>query len=156
MKQGTISILIGVHSPIHSILVLIAWIKLYKKFPRFWELCCIFLHDIGHVGKDYLTSIEEKRSHPILGARIAKVIFGQKGYDLIIDHDTNKENRLYKPDKCSWYIAPTMLLYWSTIVEPKLKKGETLRESVKNFRNQVKQSIETGQWTGNHQFYLRR
>jgi len=156
MKEGTVSVLIGVHSPLHAILVLIAWIKLYKKFPKFWELCCIFLHDIGHVGKDYLTSIEEKNLHPVLGAKIAKVLFGQKGYDLIIDHDRNKKNRLYRPDKYSWYIAPTMLLYWDTIVEPKLKKGETLRNSVKSFRSQVEQSIETGQWTSSHQFYLRR
>ena len=86
MKQGTVSVLVGCHSPIHPLIVLVTWIKLYKTFPSWWQIVCIFLHDIGHWGKNYLDNYEEKKQHSLLGARTAKLLFGQKGYDLIVGH----------------------------------------------------------------------
>ena len=154
MKEGTVSILIGVHSPIHSILVTISWIKLYKEFPKFWELCCIFLHDIGHFGKDYLSDKKQKNQHPILGAKIAKFFFGKKGYDLIIDHDYNKNNKLYKPDKYSWYITPKLILYSNAFIEPKIKGALSVKDSVNNWINVVKKSIESGEFLNSHELFL--
>ena len=96
MTEGTKSYLFGCHQFfIHPLIVVIAWIKLYKKFPKFWELVCIFLHDIGHIGKNYLTNYEEKRQHWILGARIAKRLFGWKGYHLICGHTTQSYYNIF-------------------------------------------------------------
>src|SRR3990167_6280834 len=109
IKQGTASWFFGCHSLIHSILVLISWIKLYGKFPEFWEICCIFFHDIGHINLDYLDNFEEKKVHWKLGADIAMALFGWKGYDLVAGHchySGAEESKLYKPDKYSWHIAP--------------------------------------------------
>ncbi len=78
MKQGTVSVLIGCHSVIHSLIVLVAWVRLYGKFPVWWQIVCILLHDVGHWGKNYLDNYEEKKQHSILGAKIAGKLFGQK------------------------------------------------------------------------------
>ena len=155
-KEGTISVIIGVHSPIHSIMVTIAWVKLYKKLPKFWELCCIFLHDIGHIGLDYLTYKDQKDLHTLLGAKIAGKLFGRKGYELLIDHDKNKNNYLYKPDKYSWYISPKWVSYVNAIVEPKIKAGMGIRESISKWRSQVAKSIENGEYKNSHDMFLER
>ena len=109
IKQGTWSVLLGCYSPIHSLLVFIAWIKLYHSLPSWWQVICILIHDIGHWGKDYLDDYEEKKKHGELGAKIAKWLFGQKGYDLVIGHNLYTEvskSALHDPDKYSWTLAP--------------------------------------------------
>ena len=156
LSEGTISVLFGIHAPVHSILVLISWIKLYQKFPKLWEVCCIFLHDIGHIGLNYLSDKKQKDKHTVLGAKIARTLFGQKRYDLVIDHDYNRNNRLYKPDKYSWYIAPRWWLYSNTIIEPKVKVGLSINESVRKWREVVKRSIESGEFKNSHDMFLDR
>ncbi len=114
MKQGTASVLFGCHSFIHSIVVYVAWCKLYHSLPNFWETGCIILHDIGHWGKNYLDDYELKKRHGELGARVAGKLFGQKGYDLIVGHNPyngSSRSKLYNPDKYSWVIAP---IWWMT------------------------------------------
>jgi len=159
-KQGTISWFIGCHSPIHSILVVISWRKLYGSWPKFWQLVCIFLHDIGHIGLDYLDNYEEKKVHFLLGALIAKHLYGEKGYDLLSGHCSHSGyplSQLYKADKYSWYIAPTWFLYWNNIVEPKLAVNcDSNMDAIRKFRSVVKSSIESGSYTSTHKFYLDR
>lgn len=167
MKQGTVSVICGVHSPIHAFLVLTSWRILYGKWPKFWQMVCIFLHDVGHLGLDYLDNYREKQSHWILGASLAYKLFGQKGYDLVAFHTDDgsrhlsfcplpRRGLLYKPDKYSWYIAPRWWLYWNTLVESKLRMGYTRREAVRRFREQVRKSIESGEFRSTHQMYLQR
>ena len=79
MKQGTISVLIGCHSIIHSILVVKAWKILYGSYPCWWEFVCILLHDIGHWGKDYLSDYEAKKRHWVLGAKVSRRLVGYRG-----------------------------------------------------------------------------
>ncbi len=62
MKQGTVSVLFGCHSIIHSMIVIVAWVKWYGHWPEFWQIICILLHDIGHWGKQYLDNYEEKKN----------------------------------------------------------------------------------------------
>lgn len=147
-KQGTISILLGCHSPIHSILVIRAWKELYGHWPKFWEFVCIFLHDIGHIGLNYLDDYDQKKVHWKLGARISKKLFGQKGFDLVAGHDKNSgypESRLRKPDKYSWCIAPYWFLYFNYLIEPKLiRTGKTKHQSIIAFRKVVKANFENG------------
>ena len=132
MKQGTISVLTGCHSPIHSLVVLIAWVKWYHALPSWWQVICIFLHDIGHWGKDYLDDYELKKQHGELGAKVSRFLFGQKGYDLVAGHNPyngTAKSALHDPDKYSWVIAPVWWMITNTWFEPKLqRKGSTRRE----------------------------
>lgn len=160
ISQGTISILFGCHSIVHSILVLISWIKLYKKFPKFWQLICIFLHDIGHTRLNYLDDYEQKKKHWILGSNIAMKLFGKKGYDFVAGHDTHsnvKRSLLYKPDKYSWYIAPKWWLYLTVIFEPKLLGNkDRIIDAVNDFKKRVVINIETNTYQSTHEIYIER
>lgn len=102
MKLGTKSILFGVHQIlIHSIVVWLAWIKLYG-LPSFKELICIIIHDWGYYGKDNIDGPEGKR-HPELGAKIAGKLFGKEYYDLCLYHSrfyANRDN--VNPSKLCW------------------------------------------------------
>lgn len=160
MRQGTVSVFFGVHSPIHSTLVLFAWVRLYHNLPLPWQLICIYLHDIGHIGKNYLDNPEEKAEHWELGAEIAGKLFGQKGFDFCAGHCHNSgipASQLLKPDKYSWYIAPRLWLLSNVLVEPKVGKGSrNAWESVLNFKQSVKINIESGEYGSTHALYLKR
>jgi hypothetical protein len=159
MKQGTISILVGCHSPVHTLYVLKAWIGLYHKMPCFWELVCILLHDIGHYNTNYLDNLDEKKNHWRLGAEIGKKLFGMKAFEFMAGHceySGYSQSKLYKPDKIS-QIHP---FWWSFIYqtfEPNLTKGfKTKRESWQAWQKQVKTSISSGEFRGSHEMYLER
>lgn len=158
LSQGTISVLLGCHSQMHSLLVLIAWIKLYHSFPSWWQVICILIHDIGHWGKDYLDDYEQKKRHGELGAKIARWLFGQKGYDLVIGHNPYEgvtKSALHDPDKYSWIIAPIWWLLSNQIFEPKLiRKGSSRRESAKIWKDAIRKNMETGFRKPGHEIYL--
>lgn len=159
MKQGTISWLIGCHSIIHSFYVLKAWIKLYGEFPKFWELVCILLHDIGHWGKDYLDDFELKKQHWILGAIICRKLFGDKGFNMCAGHCEYSglpQSKLYKADKLAWYKSSRLWSYWYQTFEPKISMGYTKKEAYERFMKQVNKSIETGEYKSTHKLYLER
>ena len=160
MKQGTISVLLGCHSPIHSVIVFVAWCKLYHRPPNFWQTVCILLHDIGHWGKDYLDNYEQKKRHAELGARVARFLFGQKGYDLVIGHNSYSgapNSSLHGPDKYSWVIAPTWWLISNTLFEPKLqRKGSTRLESAVMFKRAMIENMNTGFKEHGHEIYLKQ
>jgi len=93
-------------------MVIISWKKIYGTLPSWWELVCILIHDIGHLGKDYLDNYEEKKKHAELGSSVAGKLFGMKGYDLVFGHNAyngQDKSNLYYPDKYSWTIAP---IWW--------------------------------------------
>jgi len=160
VKQGTISVLFGCHSPVHSVIVIVAWRKLYGKLPNYWETSCILLHDIGHWGTNYLDNIEEKKQHGVLGSRVAGKLFGQKGYDLCAGHNPYigiPRSKLYEPDKYSWCIAPLSWIWLTTFFEPKLIwKGCTRWQSAVNFRQSMRKNQETGFKELAHDIYLKR
>lgn len=158
MRQGTVSILFGCHSILHSIFVLLAWRKLYNRWPEPWQVICIFLHDIGHWGTNYLDNLDEKKSHWRLGARISLNLFGLKGWKLVAGHciySGEPKSELYKPDKYAFLIAPKWWLYTNLIFEPKIKRvGISRWKHLKMFQEEVKKSIETGIFKSNHDIYL--
>lgn len=158
MKQGTISVLLGCHSPGHSACVAIAWRRLYGKWPAPWQWACIFVHDLGHWGKDYLDDYAAKKSHWQLGARIAGKLFGLKGYELVAGHcgyNGGPRSLLYEPDKYSWLIAPYWLLWLNTIFEPKLQRpGHTRRQSVRDFVAAMRINWKNGLVKQGHDIYL--
>lgn len=118
MKEGTKSILFGSHSVIHSILVIIAWKKIYRTIPSFKEIVCIFLHDIGYFGTNHLSN-KTNLGHAELGAKVAHWLFDKKGTkyrDLILGHSLTackkyniEPSLLERPDEYSFIIAP---MWW--------------------------------------------
>jgi hypothetical protein len=160
MTQGTISWVFGCHSIGHTILVIRAWKKLYQNYPSFKECICIFLHDIGHIGKQYLDDDEQKKQHWQLGASLAEKLFGNWAWWFVAGHDKNsdvQQSKLYKADKYSWYIAPVWWLYWNNVVEPKLKINcKSNMDAIRKFKAAVKQSIESGEYYSTHNLYLDR
>lgn len=159
MKQGTVSIICGCHSPFHSFQVIRAWRQLYGVWPKPWEIICICLHDIGHIGLQYLDDFEQKKNHWKLGAEIAKRLFGYDGFALCAGHCSHSgfpKSRLYKADKYSWHIAPRWWLWLNTFAEPKLRMGYSRWGAVNAFKSQVANSIENGHFKSTHSFYLDR
>lgn len=136
LSQGTKSWLFGCHSIIHSYYVIKAWKHLYKKYPAWWQLICILLHDIGYCGKEYLTE-KSNEGHADLGARIAYSLFGKKGWALVIGHSRSSAakfhmplSELEAPDDYSWILASVWWLKTNTWVEPGLQ-GVEWQEIVK-------------------------
>ena len=160
MKQGTISVLFGCHSLMHSLIVLIAWHKLYGRWPKWWQVVCILLHDIGHWGKDYLDNYEEKKRHGDLGAKIAGCLFGQKGYDLVAGHNPyngQPRSKLHDPDKYSWVIAPLWWMMSNAVFESKLqRKGCTKRESAIMFKEAMRENWKNGFQELGHEIYMKQ
>lgn len=160
MKQGTISVLFGCHSVVHSFYVTIAWIKMYKRPPNLMELVSIFVHDIGHIGKQYLDNVEEKNEHWRLGANISGALFGASGYKMVAGHCPDEsgieESKLCKPDKYAHHLAPRIWFYINTFIEPKLRIRMGRWESVDYFKTRVKESIESGEYRSSHEIYLER
>lgn len=158
MKQGTWSILFGCHSQVHSLMVYIAWVRLYHRLPNPAETICIILHDIGHFRKNYLDNYEEKTHHAELGAKIAGWILGKKGYDLVINHcsyNGNERSKLYTPDKYSWIIAPVWWMISNTFFEPKLiRKGSTRRESAVMFKKAMRENKKMNWAKQGHDIYI--
>jgi hypothetical protein len=117
MNLGHKTILFGVHQfIIHPVLVLLAWIRLYKSFPCFKELFCIVIHDWGYWGKPSLKDADGDK-HPELGAKIAERLFGEYWRDFILGHSSFyvkrnglKESKLMAPDKY-WHCMIPLWFY---------------------------------------------
>jgi hypothetical protein len=158
VKQGTVSVLFGCHSPVHSLVVLVAWKRLYGRWPKWWEIGCIFIHDIGHWGKDYLDNYEEKKRHAELGAKVAYRLFGQKGWQFVTGHNPyagQRKSALFVPDKFSWVIAPLWWMVSNTWFEPKLiRPGNTRRESARMFKEAMTENGKNGWAKQGHDIYL--
>lgn len=123
MTEGTKSVLFGAHSVMHSILVTIAWRQTYGVWPTLKELVCIFVHDIGYIGKNYLTD-KSNEGHAELGAKIVGWLFGDDYRDLVLGHSSSAQrkyglppSKLEAPDDYSWVIAPLIWLRWNGWVE---------------------------------------
>ena len=153
MKEGTKSYLFGCHQFImHPLLIVLAWKVLYNQMPTLKQIVCIFLHDIGHLGKNYLTHLSEKEKHWILGAKIAKFFFGEYGFWLVYSHHARVEggkSKLFYADKYSWLIAPRWWLRLNDKVEG-FDKYRPLDEWLKR----VKENFENGCPKGTHDIYL--
>jgi len=133
MKEGTKTVLFGAHSIFHSIFVIQAWKLIYGTYPKFWQFVCIFLHDIGYFGTNFLTE-QTNEGHAELGARIASRLFGKKGFDLIAGHSRSTATKfkiplseLEAPDDYSWIIAPKWFLKFNRKIDGYQMDGETWR-----------------------------
>lgn len=157
MKQGTISVLFGIHSMVHSYYVWRSWRKLYHEYPKPWETVCILLHDVGHIGRNYLDDITEKNKHWRLGAEIADCLFGKKGYCMIAGHDASSnfpKSKLYYADKYSLYLTPIWILCYNYLLEPTARCGMGIYKQAKWLHEAARHNVNSGEYKPNHDFYL--
>lgn len=153
ISQGTVSVLVGCHSPVHAIFVIKAWKEVHGRWPKPWEIGCILLHDIGHIGLNYIDNQEEKDKHWFLGAKIAHKLFGDKGYYLVAGHTSASsagKSDLYLPDKHSWAMAPRWWIIWQSIVEPELRGGKGIFEHADAFMEWAQKNVNSDEVRDTH------
>jgi len=155
MKEGTRSLLFGYHNPvIHGLAVLIAWRREYHSWPKWWELICILLHDIGIWGRDYLSDDEAKKGHEMAGARLALAITrNERAYVLCYTHVTSniRKGRLWLPDKKSWLMLPNWVWWICWWVERGRKMG---LQTPPVWKRIVEDNLAKKEYRGSHQLYI--
>lgn len=160
MRQGTVSVLVGCHSIVHSLLVIRGWKLVYGRYPEFWQIVCILVHDIGHWGLDYIDDPSKKNEHWRLGAQVAGWLYGSLGIALTAGHCSKSgfpmsEMRL--PDKYSWVIAPNIWLWLNCVFEPKLQRpGMSKWNSGVHWKRTMTVFIKEGQYKtqSSHDLYI--
>lgn len=155
MTEGTKSLLFGCHQFLmHPLCVLWAWHKLYGRWPKLGQIICIFLHDVGHLGKNYLTDPELKKIHWRMGAEIARKLLGEDAYWFTRWHskssngDTWQPTELFWADKYSRLVAPLWFRQVSCLVE-----GFT-RSQQRQWLDKMRENWDNGCPKGSHQLYL--
>lgn len=116
MRVGTRSILYGAHAFwLHPFFVAAGWWKLYgiPLDPRLW--CAFFLHDAGYFRKPNMDGVEGE-THPELGARIMRLMFGDAWGDFCLLHSRYYAKKLNRPysklcaaDKLATAMTPAWL-----------------------------------------------
>lgn len=119
MRVGTKSLLFGVHQfLIHPVCVIRAWIALYRQWPSWKEIICIFVHDWGYLGKWTMDGADGER-HPELGARIVRHLFGREYFYLCLLHSRHYARaRHQQPSRLCWadklsiaFLSPWLYLW---------------------------------------------
>jgi hypothetical protein len=124
---GTKSLLFGVHAFWwHPIPVWIAWRKLYKEWPDWRTVVCIWIHDLGYWGAETMDGADGV-NHPEFGAELAHFLFGEDYYKLVLYHsrtiaqvEHELPSLLCWPDKYALQFDPL----WFVTLRGKLS-GET-------------------------------
>lgn len=152
MTEGTRSLLIGCHQFImHPIQVIRGWKWWFGYWPKPWQVICIFLHDVGLFGRQYLSDHEAKNGHWKFGAKIAKRLFGPKGYLFCAGHTPESghtKSDLWYADKASWLVAPMWWL-WLNYRNEKFTVSHPHLWQIIIARNILEQNHFSG-----HQLYL--
>lgn len=155
MTEGTKSLLFGCHQfLLHPLYIILAWHKLYKGWPRPWQLVCIFLHDVGHLGKDYLSDFEQKKNHWQLGAKIAFVLFGEEAYWFVRWHSKSSNGSTWRPNKLFWTDKYSRLItpWWLCRLCCKVE-GFT-EDQHRRWLERMRENWDNGCPKGSHQLYL--
>jgi hypothetical protein len=170
MKEGTRSVLFGCHNPLfHGLCVLAAWRITYKSWPKWWQIICIFVHDVGVWGRQYLSDDTAKKGHWELGARWSMLIVHRlstmrrkhylmhRAWQLCAGHAPNESgyvrSELWLPDKKSWLIAPMVWLWWNYYVEWHGKGIGVTRPP--EWRKMVAENLRVKNPIGNHELYIK-
>lgn len=95
MRTAQRSYLIGMHNPlVHSIAVLMAWIKIYRQLPILKEGLCIVFHNIGYLSQTSIDGMDNH--HPEFGARMCGLM-GRDFFNLCIAHSRDYAMRFNLP-----------------------------------------------------------
>lgn len=160
MTEGTKSYLIGCHQFLfHPLWMLMAWRLEYKSWPKWWEVICILLHDVGICGRQYLSDDKAKIGHWQKGAKIANRMLavrfnlGGAPWCMIAGHCPKEsdypESKLSRADKRSWLVAPMWWLWWNYWVE-----GFEVTPPPK-WRKMVAENLKREKPMGGHELYLK-
>jgi len=172
MTEGTRSYLIGCHQfLLHPLWVLLAWRFEYKSWPKWWELICIFLHDIGICGRQYLSDDKAKKGHWMLGAWWTYLIVWKLSRNPYLGHSAAwtcaghcpeessilphlpvQESKLSIADKRSWLVAPVYWMWWNYFVDLRRKNTEITPPKWKKL---VAKNLKRERPLGSHELYLR-
>ena len=171
MTEGTKSYLIGCHQFFfHPLWVLLAWRLEYKSWPKWWEIICIFLHDIGVCGRQYLSDDKAKKGHWLKGAILSwrilarldrlqkrEDVLSAKAYRTCAGHCPEEskhfgESKLSRADKRSWLVAPIWWLWCNYWVE---QFGKRTGVKPLKWKRIVAENLKSKNTTGNHELYLR-
>ncbi len=180
MTEGTKSYIIGCHQfLLHPIWCLLAWRLEYKEFPKWWELICILLHDIGICGRQYLSDDAAKKGHWERGTRLAgrvvsmmkkepiywignegedpwKVPLWKRAIEMCSGHCPEEsrypESKLSRADKRSRLVAPMWWTWWEYWVE---FSGVRKPGHVRQWRRAVAENLKRERPLGNHELYMR-
>jgi len=176
MKEGTKSYLIGCHQfLLHPLFVLMAWRLEYKRWPKWWELICIFVHDVGIWGRQYLSDDQAKVGHWQRGAFLAgsivyRITRGRlyprtrrwyllpiRAFDLCAGHSPTESgypiSMLFRADKRSWLVAPRWLLWWNYWVEWAGRGIGVTRPPL--WRELIAENLKKERPLGGHELYIR-
>ncbi len=167
MKEGTKSYLIGCHQFfLHPLWVLLAWRLEYKSWPKWWEIICIFLHDIGVCGRQYLSDDDAKIGHWRKGAVLSQNIIFKikdwdnerfKAYGMCAGHCPKEsgfsESKLSRADKRSWLVAP-MWWKWCNYWIEWSGKGIGVTPP-REWTELVRENLKRTKPLGNHELYMR-
>ncbi len=160
MTQGTKSFLFGCHQfLLHPYFILKAWRFWYGKYPNWRKIICIFIHDIGIIGLNYLEK-GQKDGHSYKGAYLAYKLFDKNrkwgsfcAGDFCVGHTDESlypRSKLFIPDKISYLFAPLWWLRWCTYFEGFLKRAGI---SHLQWREMVKQNMIEGFPKGSHRLF---
>lgn len=133
MTEGTRSLLFGCHHwLLHPLAVTRAWRRLHRCWPSRREFFCIFVHDWGLWGMNYVS--ESKAGHWQRGAGIAHRRYGCWAWSFVAGHcpkESHEERSLlFQADKLSWLCQPVWLLALYRVAEPYLTPARQWREVV--------------------------
>lgn len=166
MTEGTKSYLMGCHQfLLHPFWVLIAWRLEYRSWPKWWEVICVFLHDIGICGRQYLSDDKAKKGHWRRGAEMAsKTVCRIKDDGHLVnlawfmcgghcpEESGHRESKLFRADKASWLVAPMWWLWWNHWVEGFEKFGIV---KPPKWKRMVAENLKQEKPIGNHELDLR-
>lgn len=172
MTEGTKSYLFGCHHFFfHPLWVLMAWRLEDRLWPKWWEIICIFLHDIGICGREYLSDNTAKDGHWTLGAwwsyKIVRKLsrnpwLGYAAAWMCAGHCPEEssflpylqiqKSKLFHADKRSWLVAPMWWLQWNHWAEGFEKHGIV---SPHEWREMVRKNLMQENPCGSHQLDLR-
>ena len=103
---------------LHPVFVFLAWLIIYRRLPRLYELMAIITHDLGYWGKRDMDGAEGE-SHPEatariwqrhfgkFGERVADEILGHSGY--YVRYNGAVLSKLYRADKLAGALYPMWL-----------------------------------------------
>lgn len=179
MTEGTKSYLIGCHQFFfHPLWVLMGWKLEYKSWPKWWQIICIFLHDVGICGRQYLSNDDAKIGHWKKGAYLSqkfvyflreKIFRGRwktykvisfNAFDLCAGHCPKEsgfpESKLFRADKRSWLVAPIWWLWCNYLTEWYGNDfGVTFYDASTGWKQLIVENLKSKNPIGSHELYLR-
>jgi hypothetical protein len=136
-------------------MVIKAWRWWFGAWPKFWQIVCICIHDVGLYGRQYLSDRHAKQGHWELGAWWAYRLFGRKGYEFCAGHTPESgepRSDLWFADKASWLVAPLWWL-WVNYYLDVSRNGKHVSNPYQ-FRLWIARNLVAQNHFGAHQLYL--